>query len=215
MYAWVLLAAAAAAAVSDWFAVATGRRGVEQVAKPAYVVLLGAFAWLLHADETVSGWWLLVALALCLVGDVLLLADYDEAFGLGLLTFLLAHVAFAGAVVTMAHRPPLWVGVAVTVVVVTAVVAFFLWPMARRDLAEGLPPTVYAVVLGAFVAVAWWSGQVLVGVGASLFLVSDGVLAAGRFWREVRGYRVVVMVTYHLALLLLVLGVLRPDLVTS
>ena len=98
---------------------------------------------------------------------------------------------------------------------VAAVVALLLWPMARRDLAEGLPPTVYAVVLGAFVAVAWWSGQVLVGVGASLFLVSDGVLAAGRFWREFRGHRVVVMVTYHLALLLLVLGVLRPDLVTS
>jgi uncharacterized membrane protein YhhN len=92
-------------------------------------------------------------------------------------------------------------------------VAFVLWPLARRDMAEGLPPTIYAFVLGAFVAVAWWSGQLLVGIGASLFLVSDGLLALGRFWRASRWLSVAVMVTYHLALLFLVLGVLRPDLV--
>ena len=91
MYAWVLLAALAAVAVADWFAVATRRRGVEQVAKPAYVVLFGACAWLLHADETVSGLWLLMGLVLCLGGDLLLLADSDRAFGFGLVTFLLAH----------------------------------------------------------------------------------------------------------------------------
>jgi hypothetical protein len=48
-----------------------------------------------------------------------------------------------------------------------------------------------------------------------LFLVSDAVLAAGRFWREIPGHAVVVMVTYHLALACLVLGILRPDLVAS
>jgi hypothetical protein len=37
----------------------------------------------------------------------------------------------------------------------------------------------------------------------------------GRLWRELPGHRVVVMVTYHLALLFLVVGVLRPDLVGS
>lgn len=215
MYAWVLLAAAAVAAVADWFAVATRRRALEQVAKPAYVVLLGAFAWLLHAEQSMSGMWLLIALALCLLGDVLLLTDSDQAFGFGLVTFLLAHIAFIGAVLAMEQRPPIWPGVAATVVVVFPLVAFVLWPLTRREMAEGLPPTLYALVLGTFVAVAWWSGHVLVGVGASLFLVSDGVLAARRFWRDVRGSGVVVMVTYHAALLLLVLGILRPDLLDT
>ena len=215
MYAWVLLAAAAAAAVADWFAVATRRRALEQVAKPAYVVLLGAFTWLLHAEQSMSGMWVLIALALCLLGDVLLLSDSDQAFGFGLVTFLLAHVAFIGAVLAMERRAPIWAGVAATVVVVLLLVAFVLWPLARRDMAEGLPPTLYALVLGTFVAVAWWSGHVLVGVGASLFLVSDGVLAARRFWRDLRGSAVAVMVTYHAALLLLVLGILRPDLVRT
>ena len=215
MYAWVLLAAAAVAAVADWFAVATRRRALEQVAKPAYVVLLGAFTWLLHAEQSMSGMWLLIALALCLLGDLLLLTDSDQAFGFGLVTFLLAHVAFIGAVLAMERRAPIWPGVAATVVVVLLLVAFVVWPLARRDMAEGLPPTLYALVLGTFVAVAWWSGHVLVGVGASLFLVSDGVLAARRFWRDLRGSAVVVMVTYHAALLLLVLGILRPDLVRT
>jgi uncharacterized membrane protein YhhN len=215
MYAWVLLAAAAAAAVVDWVAVAARRRTVEQVAKPAYVVLLGAFAWLLHADQSASGMCLLVGLALCLLGDVLLLSTSDRAFGLGLLAFLFAHLSFIGAVMTMSRRPPIWVGVAAVVVAVAVVVAFVLWPLAKRDLGEGLPPTIYALVLGTFVAVAWWSGQVSVGVGASLFLVSDAVLAAGRFWREIPGHPVIVMVTYHLALAFLVLGILRPDLVAS
>ena len=215
MYAWVLLAAAAAATLTDWFAVATRRRAVEQVAKPAYVVLLGAFAWLLHADQTVSGMFLLAALGLCLVGDLLLLRETDRAFGLGLLAFLLAHVAFLGAVLTLNRLEPFWTGVAVTAVVVLLIVAFVLWPLARADVGEGLPPTIYALVLGTFVGVAWWSGHLLVGIGASLFLVSDAVLAARRFWRDVPGSAVVVMVTYHAALLLLVLGVLRPDLVPA
>jgi uncharacterized membrane protein YhhN len=132
-----------------------------------------------------------------------------------LVTFLLAHVAFIGAVLAMERRAPIWAGVTATVVVVLLLVALVFWPMARRDMAEGLPPTMYALVLGTFVAVAWWSGHVLVGVGASLFLVSDGVLAARRFWRDFRWSGVVVMVTYHAALLLLVLGILRPDLVDT
>ena len=215
MYAWVLLAASAVAAVADWFAVATRRRSVEQVAKPAYVVLLGALAWLLHADGTVPGLVLLAGLVFCLIGDVLLLVDSDRAFGAGLVAFLLAHLMFIGAVMTMSRQTPIWAGVVASVLAVVLVVVFVLWPLARRDLGEGLPPTIYAFVLGAFVAVAWWSGNVLVGVGASLFLVSDAVLAMGRFWRALPGHRVVVMVTYHLALLFLVVGVLRPDLVGS
>jgi uncharacterized membrane protein YhhN len=176
-------------------------------------VLLGAFAWLLHAEQTAAGRWLLVALALCLVGDVLLLSHTDRAFGAGLVAFLLAHLAFVAVVVSMPRRDPVWAGVGITVVVVGLVIWRLLWPLARRARGEGGPPTAYALVLGAFVALAWWSGHVLLGVGASLFLVSDAVLAAIRFWRPVPGGRLVVMVGYHAALAGIVLAVLRPDLV--
>ena len=213
IYAWVLLAAAAFAAVGDWAAVGTRRPGVEQVAKPAVVLLLGAFAWLLHAEQTLPGRWLLVALVLCLVGDVLLLSHTDRAFGAGLAAFLLAHLALVAVAVSLPRRDPVWAGVGLTVVVVGLVVWRVLWPLARRAVAEGGPPTAYALVLGAFVTLAWFSGHLLLGIGASLFLVSDSVLAAERFWRPVPGGRLVVMVSYHAALAGIVLGVLRPDLV--
>ncbi len=212
VYAWVLLAAAVVAAVADWGAVATRRSGVEQLAKPTAVVLLLAFAWLLHADQVLAGRWLLGALALCLLGDVLLLARSDRAFGWGLGAFLLAHLAFLAVVVTMPHRDPVWLGVALTLAVVGVAVWRVLWPLARRAVGEGAPPTAYALVLGAFVALAWWSGNLLVAVGASLVLLGDAVLAGDRFWRPWSGSGVAVMVSYHLALAALVLGVLRPDL---
>jgi uncharacterized membrane protein YhhN len=211
IYAWVLLAAAAVAAVVDWAAVTTRRPAVEQLAKPAVVLLLGAFAWLLHADESTSGRWLLLALVLCLVGDLLLLSARDRAFGAGLAAFLLAHLAFVAVVVSLPRRDPVWVAVAVTAVVVALVLWRLLWPIARADLAEGGPPTVYALVLGAFVALAWWSGHRVLAVGATVFLVSDALLAAQRFRRPLPAGRLAVMVTYHVALAAVVVGVLRPD----
>ena len=50
--------------------------------------------------------------------------------------------------------------------------------------------------------------RLLVGLGASLFVVSDTVLAMGRFVQERRWTSVVVMVTYHLAQALIVAGLL-------
>lgn len=211
IYAWVLLTAAAVAAVADWVAVSTRRRSVEQLAKPAVIVLLGAVAWLLHADQTTPGRWLLVALGLCLVGDVLLLSAADRAFGAGLAAFLLAHLAFVAVVVSLPRRDPVWVAVGVTVVVTGLVLWRLLWPLGRDDLAEGGPPTVYAVVLAALVALAWWSGHRVLAAGATLFLVSDALLAVQRFRRPLPAGRVAVMVTYHAALAAIVLGTLRPD----
>ncbi len=211
IYAWVLLTAAALAAVADWVAVQTGRVAVEQLAKPAVVLLLGAFAWLVHADQTTPGRWLLLALGLCLVGDILLLSPADRAFGAGLAAFLLAHLAFLAVVVTLPRREPIWLGVALTLVVVALAVWRLLWPIARRDLAEGGPPTAYAIVLGAFVALAWWSGHQVLAIGAGLFLVSDALLAGQRFRRPLPAGRLAVMVTYHAALAAIVVGALRPD----
>ena len=54
----------------------------------------------------------------------------------------------------------------------------------------------------------WATGRPLVGLGASLFVVSDTVLAMGRFVQARRWTSVVVMVTYHLAQALIVAGLL-------
>ena len=48
----------------------------------------------------------------------------------------------------------------------------------------------------------------LVGLGVSLFVVSDTVLAMGKFVQPRRWTAVVVVVTYHLAQALIVAGLL-------
>ena len=70
------------------------------------------------------------------------------------------------------------------------------------------PSAAYMVVIGAMAVTGWATGLVLVGLGASLFVVSDTVLAMGRFVQERRWTFVVVMVTYHLAQALILAGLL-------
>ncbi len=212
LFGWILIAAMAAAAVIDWVAVARSDRATERLAKPAYLVLLIALAWLLHADEVGHGRWLLVGLVLCLVGDVMLLGSSERRFRLGLVAFLIAHLAYLLALFQMPHASPLWLGVVLVALVLAAVLAVGLVPLARRDPLVGGPPTAYAVVLGFLAGYAWFTGNLLLAVGASLFVLSDALIGHTRFVRDFRHSHVVVMVTYHLAQLLIVLGVLRPDL---
>jgi len=68
------------------------------------------------------------------------------------------------------------------------------------------PVVVYLAVLSAMVVVAWGTLVPLAMAGALLFFVSDAVLAGNEFVRQHRFASVVVMVTYHLAQLLLVLS---------
>lgn len=115
-----------------------GRGLVSVTVRPVNI-----YAWVLHADQSTPGRWLLLALVLCLVGDLLLLSSRDGAFGAGLAAFLLAHLAFVAVVVSLPRR--------------------------------------------------------------------DALLAAQRFRRPLPAGRLAVMVTYHVALAAVVVGVLRPD----
>jgi uncharacterized membrane protein YhhN len=63
-------------------------------------------------------------------------------------------------------------------------------------------------VIGAMAVTGWATGRPLVGLGASLFVVSDTVLALGKFVQPRPWTSVVVMVTYHLAQALIVAGLL-------
>ena len=82
-------------------------------------------------------------------------------------------------------------------------------PLAREGgPALGGAVTAYMVVIGAMVVTAWATGHPLVALGATVFMVSDAVLALDRFVRARRFGSLAVMVTYHLGQVLIVLGVL-------
>ncbi|SDO76998.1 Uncharacterized membrane protein YhhN [Pedococcus dokdonensis] len=205
------LAAVALVAPVNWWSVAVRGRRREWVSKPLVLGLLLVTAWRCGANDTTAGTWLLVALALSLVGDVALLSDSQPRFVAGLGSFLLAHLAF---VVAFAHlgmpRGDLALVGLVLVAGLAATVGRLVVPAARQEGGAVLGAAVagYMGVIGAMVVAAWATGHPLVALGASVFMVSDAVLALDRFVRERRFGSLAVMVTYHLAQVLLVLGVL-------
>ena len=207
--AWV---AVAVAAPLDWWAVAVRGRRREWVFKPLVLVALILAAWFMGAGESATGRWLLAALFLSLLGDVALLADNTARFALGLASFLLAHVAFVVAFVQSGMpRAGLAVVGLVLVGALAAVVGRRVVPAAAREGGLGLggAVTAYMAVIAAMVVAAWATGRPLVALGATVFMVSDAVLALDRFVRARRFGALAVMVTYHLGQVLIVLGLLR------
>lgn len=182
--------------MADWIAVATSSRRAEAVLKP---LVPGA---LLLVPLLLQSWRLAAALALCLAGDVLLLPQVDR-FRTGLAAFLLAHIAFIAALTAKPLQPSRGI-LAVPLLVLPVLVG----PRLLRAVPGALriPVIVYALALLGLVAVAEMTGGAIAPAGAGLFLVSDTLLAVGRFLGPAPGGRVGVMITYHLAIGLLTLS---------
>jgi uncharacterized membrane protein YhhN len=206
---WVLVAGFA---VLDWYAVWRGSRGTERLAKPLTMVSLTVAALSMGAADTASGRWLLAGLVLGLLGDVALLGASERRFMAGLSAFLLGHLAYVAAFLPVG--PQSLVAALPGVVLVVALVVLVGRPVLRAAAAQGGPGlgvavAAYMLVIGAMVVTAWGTGEPLVAAGASVFMVSDAVLAHARFVRPWRRASLLVMVTYHLGQVLIVLGLLR------
>jgi alkylglycerol monooxygenase len=212
----ILLAVAAAAAVVDWVAIGLdGDRSpaVERVAKPLVLVaLLGAaLAWPTGTgDGAAVRPWLVAALAASLAGDVLLLPP--GRFIPGLVAFLLAHLAYLVAFTQLPGLLPWFVAGVGIAVVVAATVGRVLVAAARR-VGLGVPVALYLVAICGMAIAATRTGLPGAILGAWLFVASDAMLAWGRFRAPMAGsrtaavrLRVAVMVTYHLAQVLLLLA---------
>ncbi|GAA1243027.1 lysoplasmalogenase [Oryzihumus leptocrescens] len=204
-----LAVALAATALLDWHAVCRDHRRVERVAKPLVMVLLGALALALGAGGTGTGW-LLAAIALGCVGDVFLLGDGEPRFLAGLTAFLLGHLAYVVAFVSLGFDPR-WAlaGAAVVLLDLASAGRGILVSAARQDRTLGGAVAAYMLVIAAMTVTAWGTGRPLVALGAVVFVASDTVLALDRFVRPRPGSRVLVMVTYHVGQVLMVLGALR------
>ena len=209
---WVAAVVTAGLFAADWWAVWHDRTDVERLAKPAAMLGLLTCALLAGAGGSASGRWLVLALVLGLVGDVFLLDHADpRRFVGGLAAFLLGHLAYVAAFLTAGLDQPAWGWVGAGVLLAALVVGRGILPGAAAQGGAGLAVAVgaYMAVIGAMAVTGWATGLVLVGLGASLFVVSDTVLALGRFVRDRRWVGPAVMVTYHLAQALIVLGLLR------
>ena len=203
------------AAITDWVAVATGHRHLEYVAKPAVMVALLGLGLTLVPGSSASDAarpWFVAALALSLVGDVLLMLPSDRFVG-GLVAFLLAHVAYiVGLALIVLMAGVVAVGVMLGLVVVGSTVLLVAWPIVKAVRAGRprlvAPVVAYLVVISIMVVVACATGRPVAIAGALFFYASDAVLAWDRFVAPKRWGRVATHVAYHTGQALLVLSLL-------
>jgi len=206
----VPFAVALALAIGNWLARARHRRRVEAALKAGTMVAIIAAAWTLTKGRH-DAWqarFFLPGLALCLIGDVLLMLE-GRGFLAGLAAFLAGHVCYIVGLTPSVPDPA-----ALVFVIAAAAIAVPTYRLVARGLhrtgQESLlaPVGIYVAVIGLMLSAAWatllrpeWSAwrRGLVIAGASLFCLSDSLLARDRFVRPSRWAPVAVMVTYHLA----------------
>lgn len=213
----LLMVAAVLVAIIDWIAVATETKPVEYIAKPAVMILLIGAALAVDLDQLGDlampvRITFVVALLLSLGGDVLLVAPRDW-FIPGLTAFLLAHIAYiVGFTMLRIHGDRALMN-ALTIIGTGVVLVGVGW--LGRDIVRGAgekderlraPVAAYVAVISLMVIAGYSTRLDIVMAGALLFYASDSMLGWNRFVSPIASGSVLVMISYHIAQILFVLG---------
>lgn len=142
---------------------------------------------------------LAAAFFLSSAGDLFLaMKDNPRNFTRGLLAFLAAHLFYLAIMVPLASRPEGLVANAASLVTGAGALALYFW--LRPNLGKNqLPVGVYLVTIlfMALAALAIPAAQPWLGLGAVLFVISDGVIAADKFGRPIPFRGPIVWTTYY------------------
>lgn len=196
-------------AAGDWYSRWRENARLEYVCKPGTLVALVAAAALLDPHDGSVRAWFVAALALSLVGDVLLMLPHEQFVG-GLVAFLLGHLCYVGGFIASGLRGPATaLALAGTAIVLAPVARRVLRGVGAHEPALRAPVVAYLVVIGSMLALAVASGNVLAAVAAALFVTSDSMIAWSRFVAPFSAASIAIMVTYHLAQAGFVVSLLR------
>jgi len=169
-------------------------------------VLIIAFAWRRGSDAPRARRWVLAGLLLSLAGDVALLWP-QQGFLPGLVSFLLAHLAYLAAfcgVQRLAARPAAFAAYAV----IAGAILARLWPGVPEALR--IPVAAYVVFLAAMAAqagVLWLAARgtarerraLTLALGGALFVVSDALLGTDKFLLPLPAASLAILATYWAA----------------
>jgi uncharacterized membrane protein YhhN len=194
----------AISAIANWYSRVKPNDRIELISKPLTTV--GAIAIAAFAGgpgpATIAA---VIALALCLVGDVALMPVVDR-FVVGLAAFLLGHIAF---IVMFALRGfDRWHLSGVAIVGCVLLLGTAAVPIVRGAGAKGfgIPVRAYLVVISSMCILGWATGNWLIMLGATAFIISDSILGWGQFVAERKWMHLAIMVTYHAAIVSLALS---------
>ncbi|MBT7600011.1 MAG: lysoplasmalogenase [Anaerolineae bacterium] len=213
-----LLALTLLSAIVDWYAVYKGWKKLEYILKPLTVVFL--FSWLLASTGSLSGitLWFGIGLILSMAGDIFLMLP-KEQFIAGLVAFLLAHVAYiVGFNLSM---PPFDLMASVWAILIGLIAARLYQHISAgltRQGKEALQKPVFAytavisiMLLSALLTIYrpdWeMRAALVVSLGATLFMISDAILAWNKFVTPIKHGRVKNMAAYHLGQIILIYGI--------
>lgn len=215
---WLLLLGLVIAAL-DWFAVHRKIKSLEYIAKPGTMLVLLLWFYLATGFQEAMLWFAL-GILFSLAGDIFLMLP-KEQFIAGLVSFLLAHIAY---VVGLNQIPPPLNLASLIVLLFVVLPAASIFQRIRAGLREKdreklvLPVFLYSTVISVMLISAlltlvqpdnlWhpWAA-IFVSMGALLFYISDTLLAWNKFIMPLAGGRVLVHITYHLGQYALIFGV--------
>src|SRR5271157_1973069 len=204
-------------AILDWIATVKEWGKVEMFTKSAVMIFL--FAWL-YAGTRLHGalLWFGIGILFSLIGDTFLLSP-DRLFLLGLIAFLLAHVAYIIGFSISAVAPNAWDIFFAFIILLSAIRILQRFIPALRSKGMNsliLPVVIYALTISIMLffavrtlAAPTWQTNVtaLVSAGAFLFYISDLILAWDRFVTPIQKGRLLNIVAYHLGQITLIIGV--------
>jgi uncharacterized membrane protein YhhN len=206
-------------AAMDWLAVGYNWRKVEVFLKPAVMVVL--IIWLILMGG-LTEWHLSLFLAgafFSMIGDLFMLYDEKQKyFLLGLLSFLLAHLAYIFAIddKMIVFTPELWILAAMVLVSLVFTGVKVLGGAAKLGWQKmSVPMAFYMLVIGTMLFsavsrlfVSEWDfvPAVFLAVGAILFTLSDTCLSWNKFVAPIRYGRVKLMTSYHVGQIAIILG---------
>jgi uncharacterized membrane protein YhhN len=133
---------------------------------------------------------LLIGLLFCLAGDVFLALPRDGMFRLGLISFLIGHIAYVFAFFTTIHiNVWTWWGT-----LVTLMASGWIYLRLKPFLGSmNAPVLAYIVIITIMVSGAWsvwgdprlaWNGRMMIFAGACCFYISDIFVARDRFVKK-------------------------------
>jgi uncharacterized membrane protein YhhN len=162
-------------------------------------------ALLCVAALVTTSWVVAAAMALWAAGDWALLSE--RRFLAGLVSFLLGHLLFIGALAPSSYGAFHPAAVAAITVAVVGMLALLL---PRVDGVLRLAVPVYALALGAMALVVSTLGT-LGATGGVLFVISDATLALDKFRGRIPGAVYGVITTYYAAVVLVTEAILLRD----
>jgi uncharacterized membrane protein YhhN len=151
-------------------------------------------------------WYLMVAVLFSMAGDIFLEFKFNGAFILGLLCFLVSHLFYIARGLLDYNKLSQTIIYKLLILSPAPILAFFIIPGLNDML---LPVLAYmvAITINAFICSNQRSRWL--GVGAFIFILSDGMIAYNKFITPVEGIRFPIMITYYAAQYLLIGGYLK------